>query len=340
LLTPTRVIHSPPSLSTDLGTDLAATQYANNPGHVLRNPRPALNDILDRQQEIVARHQLLAAGVGDMTIYRSVRSGAWQRLLAGVYRLNMNPLTDEHRRVAAALFAGPGAQITGLSALHFYGFRYAPSSATVQVLMPHETRRRSAGFVVVHRTLEMDGSPRHTELYQVASPPRAVIDACRWLTNLRDVRAIMAEATQRNFATIRALDEELRRARRSRTALARRALNEVIDGIRSAPEAELRSITQRSKILPPIEWNPTLTGPSGERLPTPDGFIREATLVLEVDSREHHAEGDKWNRTLKRGNEFTRIEYGVLHFTPEEIRNEPERVLHMIEDTYVKRMAS
>jgi hypothetical protein len=304
---------------------------------VLRNLRPALNEILDRQQDIVARHQLLAAGVRDMTIYRRVRSGAWQRVLAGVYRLNMKPLTEEHRRVAAALFAGPDAQITGLSALHWYGFNHAPSSGTVQVLMPHQTRRRSAGFVVVHRTLEMDDKPRHTDLYQLASPARAVIDACRWLTSLRDIRAIMAEAVQRNFASIRALDEELRRARRSRTALARRALNEVIEGVRSTYEAELRAITLRSKILPPLEWNPPLFEPDGKRLPTPDALIRDVALAIEVDSRKYHAEDRKWNRTLKRGNELTRWVYGVLHFTPEEIRDEPDMVLQMIEDAYLRR---
>jgi predicted transcriptional regulator of viral defense system len=304
---------------------------------VLRNPKPALNEILDRQQDIVARHQLLAAGVGDMTIYRRVRSGAWQRVLAGVYRINMNPMTDEHRRIAAALFAGPDAQITGLSALHWYGFRHAPSSGTVQVLMPHQTRRRSAGFVVVHRTLEMDGRPRHTELYQLASPARAVIDACRWLTSLRDVRAIMAEAVQRDFVPMRALDEELRRARRSRTALARRALHEVMAGVRSTYEAELRAITQKSKILPPLEWNPPLFGPDGQRLPTPDALIRDVGLAIEVDSREYHAQGTKWNRTLKRGNELTRYTYGILHITPAEIRDEPAMVLQLIEETYLRR---
>jgi hypothetical protein len=136
-----------------------------------------------------------------------------------------------------------------------------------------------------------------------------------------------------------ALDAEIRRAARSRTALVRRALTEVLEGIRSAPEAELRALTLTSRILPTILWNPSLSTLDGTVLPTPDGWLPDAGVALEVDSREYHASPDDWRRTLSRHNVLSAHGIVVLHFTPAEIRREPKRVLRAIEQTYQARIA-
>ena len=81
-----------------------------------------------RQQQIVTRAQLVAAGVDDMHIYRQARRGRWQRILPATYALVTGTLTDEQRPIAAALYAGRNPQIPGLAALNWYGFRYSPST--------------------------------------------------------------------------------------------------------------------------------------------------------------------------------------------------------------------
>lgn len=301
---------------------------------------PGLGRLLDSQDNIVSRGQLLKAGVDDMTMYRRVRSGSWQRLLPGIYLTAPTSLSSEQKRIAAALYAGPDAQLTGISVLHWYGFRHAPSTDKVHVLVPHSMRCRSSGFAVVQRTLAMDQAERHADLYRVTSPARAVVDACRALTGLRDVRAVVAEAVHNGHASPTALDEEIRRAKRSRTALARRALTEVFDGIRSSPEAELRDLTGRSKVLPRILWNPQLTTVDGGRLPTPDGWLPDVGLALEVDSAEHHSRAEDWRRTLHRSNELSQYGVAVLHFTPTEIRELPRQVLATIERAYLTRRAA
>jgi Transcriptional regulator, AbiEi antitoxin len=298
---------------------------------------PALGSLLDQQHDVVSRGQLLTAGVDDMTMYRRVRAGAWQRLLPGIYLTGPMSAGSEQRRIAAALYAGPQAQLTGISVLHWYGFRHAPSTDKVHVLVPHAMRCRSSGFVIVQRTLTMDQAERHAALYRVTSPARAVVDACRALTELRHVRAVVAEAVHNGHASPNALDEEIRRAARSRTALVRRALTEIFDGVRSAPEAELRDLTGRSKVLPRILWNPQLTTVEGTPLPTPDGWLPDVGLALEVDSAEHHASPDDWRRTLGRNNELSQYGVAVLHFTPTEIRQTPRQVLATIERAYLIR---
>lgn len=121
--------------------------------------------------------------------------------------------------------------------------------------------------------------------------------------------------------------------RQKEMALLREILAEVADGARSAPEAQLRQLAAKSRILPKVRWNPKMPG----GLPTPDGYIEEARMALEVDSREFHLSPDDWEKTLKHHNELAAAGILVLHFTPRQIREEAARVLRQIEDAYKER---
>ncbi|MFD2767884.1 hypothetical protein [Micromonospora eburnea] len=298
---------------------------------------PALDVAAQRQQQIVTRAQLLAAGFDDMFLYRQTRRALWQRVLPATYALFSGKLTSEQRRISAALYAGPDAQLTGLAALSWYGFRYSPRTDDVHLVVPHHARRKSSGYAVISRALALDAKARQTECYPVCSPARSVVDAARGLRELRPVRAIVAEAVQRGFADLDALDTEIVRARRSRTALIRKAFSEVVAGTRSAPEAELRECLAGSRRLPAILWNPRLVDAEGRRLPTPDGYLAEAAVALEVDSQEFHFSPQDWARTLERHNELTRHGVLILHFTPAQIRRDPAGVRRIVEDAYATR---
>jgi hypothetical protein len=298
----------------------------------------SLDQLIARQDGIASRAQLLAAGVDDRAMSRRIRAGQWRRVLTGVYQIGPETLTLERRRIAAALYAGPRGQLTGSATLLKYGFTSPLASDRIHVLMPHEMHRRSTGFVVIQRTLSMDDETRDVGLYQITSPVRAVVDACRLLSDLQVVRAIMTEAVQRAFVSIEALDEEIHRAARSRTALARRVLPEIVAGVRSAPEAELRVITSRSTILPTVLWNPCLVNAQGTRLPRPDAWIPDAAMGLEVNSWTYHAGRDGWDSTLSRSNDLIELGAAVVHITPTEIQTRPARVLRRIERTYLARV--
>jgi hypothetical protein len=301
---------------------------------------PALGTVLDRQLGVASRSQLLAAELTDSTVYDKVRAGTWQLLLPGIFLVNAGSVGTEQRRIAAALYAGDRAQLTGLTVLHYYGFRSAPSTDKVHVLVPHDERRRSTGFVVVQRALRLDESAQDVGVYRVTSPARAVVDAGRGMRSLTDVRAIVTEAVQARHATTSAIAAELRLAGRSRTALTRRALSEAVAGVRSAPEAALRDIMMGSSILPPALWNPTLMTLDGRQLPTPDAYLQDADLAVEVDSRAHHSKDAGWATTLERHNALAELDVQVLHLTPAEIGTVPQRVRRQVERTYLARLAS
>ncbi|MET8351896.1 MULTISPECIES: type IV toxin-antitoxin system AbiEi family antitoxin domain-containing protein [unclassified Micromonospora] len=303
----------------------------------MREHPPELAAVVERQQQIATRAQLLAAGYDDMYLYRQARRGQWQRVLPATYALVTGVLTDEQRRISAALYAGPRAQLTSFAALAWYGFRQIPRNTDVHLVVPHHTRRRSAGYALVRRALALDDRPRSTALYPVCSPARAVVDAARDLRQLRPVRAIVAESVQRGFTDLGRLDEEIRRARRSRTALIRMAYAEVVAGTRSAPEAEMRECLAGSAVLPEIRWNPRLRTLDGAALPTPDGYLTDSAVALEVDSQEYHFSPSDWARTLERHNELSRHGVLVLHVTPAQLRRHPDHIRRTVEDAYESR---
>lgn len=299
-----------------------------------------LDGLFERQHGLATRRQLIAAGVDDEAIRCALRSAKWQRVLPGMYASQSGQLTLEQRRVAAVLYTSPQAQLTGISGLLWHGFRQLPADPLIHVLVPHTTRRTSRGFVRVQRTLHLDLAPRQADGYAVCSVARAVADACRGLSDLRAVRTTVAEAVQRGLTTIDALQDELDRAGSNRTALFRRALREIESGARSAPEIDLQETLRPSTILPSICWNPQLKAHDGTPLPSPDGWLPDAGIALEVDSREYHLSPEDWQRTMRRHNVLTAHGALVLHFTPSEVRGRRRAVRGMVERAYQERSAT
>lgn len=291
-------------------------------------------DLLRRQTGLVLRGQALAAGLSKAAIRWKLERGEWQPVFSGLYATFTGVLTEEQRLIAASLYGGVGSQITGAAALRCYGVRYAPEDPHIQILVEWPTRRSSRGFVVVSRTTRLDQHSRPRGAYELCSVQRAGADAARAGYDLRTVRAFLADTVQRGFTTVAALAEELRSGPSTRSVVFRQVVGELTAGVRSAPEAELRDIVARSTVLPPVRWNPRLVAADGTRLPSTDGWIQKVGMALEADSQEFHASGDHWSRTLER--HAVLATYGILtvHFTPRQMRDDPDKVLAVIERSY------
>jgi very-short-patch-repair endonuclease len=298
----------------------------------------ALAKLQLRQDRIVTSAQLRALGFTEDAVRWQLRKGRWQRVLPKVVATFSGVLSRKQQIIAAALFGGPQTQIAGLTALELHGFKYAPRDLRVHVLVPHSASRAVSRKVRVVRTTRLDPAAWANGILVVCSPARAVVDALRGNTDPRVVRAVVAEAVQNAHTTIEQIGHELGRSVRNGTAILRDVVGEVTDGVRSAPEAELRALALRSRILPRFRWNPRLTTSDGVKLPTPDGYLEDVGIAVEVDSREFHLGADEWQRTLAHDNGLSAAGIVVLRFTPAEIRSEPNRVLGEIEQAYVRRL--
>ena len=206
-----------------------------------RLDQDALDRVLDQQLDVISRRQALAAGVTDnmRCDTGSGSGGPWRGLLPGVYMAATGAPTTLQQEMAALLYAGPGSVITGPAALRSHHIR-TELTEFVDVLVPSTRQRRDTDFVRLHRTTRMPGRIWEAGPVQYAMPARAVADAVRAMTSLRDVRAVVADAVQRDKCAISNLATELSQGPAKGSMLFREALADVADGIRSAAEGDLQ----------------------------------------------------------------------------------------------------
>jgi hypothetical protein len=286
----------------------------------------ALDRLLIQQLDVIARSQALAVGVTDNALRHRLRPGGpWCGLLPGVYMAATGAPTTLQQEMAALLYAGPGSVITGPAALRSHHIR-TELTEFVDVLVPATRQRRDTGFVRLHRTTRMPTRTWEAGPVRYVPPPRAVADAVRALTSLRDVRAVVADAVQRSKCAIGSLVTELSEGPAKGSVLFREALADVADGIRSAAEGDLRDLLARSGLPMPL-FNSSLYDGGGIFIARPDAWWPGLGIAVEVDSREWHMSPEDHARTLARGRRMARYQIVVLRFTPRQIRSQPAEVI-------------
>ena len=260
-----------------------------------------LGELLDQQLCVVSRGQLLDLGMKDTAMQWRVRAGGpWQALLPGVYLgLTGAPnLLAEGDGGAALRRAGqPHHRAGGPDAP-----RPAPARLTlemVDVLVPGGRQRRQRRL----RPTTPDGSGAGAIRHE-----RAVADGgggaggggyragCSAM--LRDVRAVVADAVQRNRCTVATWPRNFSEAPIKGSAMFRSVLAEVADGIRSAAEADLRNLIRTARLPTPL-YNASLYG-GDVFIARPDAWWPEAGVTAEVDSRQWHLSPADRDRTRTR----------------------------------------
>lgn len=261
-----------------------------------------------------------------------LEKGLWQTVLPAVYAAHSGPLTQEQRAYAGLLYAGEAAQLTGPIAAHLLGLRYAPPADLVHVLIPGHRRLSPAGFAAVSRTHRLDPAASTIGGMAVVSAVRAVADTVRMVADLppEGAQALVAEAIQRRLATPEQFAIELAHGPKRGRAQLRDALNGV-----HAPYAGLKELCRRSPALPEILWHPALIGPDREPLPTPDGWIADTAIALEVADLD--ASPPAWAGRTRRHQIYADYGILVLSFAANEIRFDPVGVLDTIVRAYLAR---
>ncbi|MGH3181407.1 MAG: hypothetical protein ACRDOE_05810, partial [Streptosporangiaceae bacterium] len=181
------------------------------------------------------------------------------------------------------------------------------------------------------RTTRMPGRIWQAGPVRYALLPRAVADAARDMTSLRDVRAVVADAVQRGSCPIQDLVTELTAGPNVGSALFREALTDVAAGNRSAAEGDLKDLLLKSGLPTPL-FNPSVYDGDGAFIAKPDAWWPELGLAVEVDSREWHMSPEDHAKTLARGRRMGKHQMIVLRFTPKQIRSEPAAVIKDIRD--------
>ena len=288
--------------------------------------RERLERLLRYQYDVVARSQALECGMTRGAIeHRLKPGGPWRQLLPGVYLTLTGAATADQRDVAALLYAGPQSVITGPVAVRRHHLDCAGLNV-LDVLVPADLRRKSTGYVQIQRTIRMPGDLYTTGPIRFTSLARAVADAARGMTRFSDVQALVCDSVQRGRCTIEELVQELQQGPSAGARWYRMALAEVSEGIRSAAEAQLKHLIDRSDLDRPM-YNADLYTLDGLFLGRPDAWFARAGVAGEVDSRQYHLGAKDYEATTLRHNRMEAAGIHLLHWLPSTIKADPRQVI-------------
>ena len=238
-----------------------------------------LGEVMQRQDGVVARRQVLAAGGSDNDIERLLRQRRWARVHPGVYVDHTGPPTWDQRAWAAVLFYWPAALCRD-SVVH-------PGRLPIHVMVAaHRARVRLPG-VLVHRSRGLD-----TQVRWNAGPPRqrlehAVIDLAAAAKDRWGGLAVLAEAVRERRTTVGRLREALAgRARVRHRVWLIQVLDDVALGVCSVLEHAYLTKVERAHGLPRGERQAPGVGRRG-------GLFRDVDhprhgLTIELDGRLFH----------------------------------------------------
>jgi len=288
-----------------------------------------LSWISERQHGAISRRQAELLGLSESALRHRIRNGGpWQRIYPGVYLAVTGEATADQLDMAALLYAGDDSLLTGVAALRRLGLRQSDRRLT-DILIPAPRKHPDRGYLRIHRTTRMpdrffvQGEIRFTMI------PRALADAALFETSMREQRALVANVIQQRRCTPEMLAAELGASRLRNAAALRAIMAEVIEGAMSVAEADLMHLIKRSSLPTPL-YNPRLYV-NGDFLAKPDAWWEDAGVVAEVDSRQWHLSPDAWEQTMRRHDRMGAAGITVLHFSPNQIRNDPGFVVRTIQ---------
>jgi len=273
---------------------------------------------LARQHGVVARRQALACAMTPKALrYRTRPDGPWEIVLPGIYATQRGRLTEKQRAVAAFLYAGRGIAITGTAAMAWHGLQQHQGEL-IDVLVPLHCKRSDAGFARLFCTGIMPGVDFRDGAVSYVPPDRAIADAVRRLSDMSQVRDLVASAVQRGKVEVWQLARELDLGPRQGSARLRLALGEVADGVRSVAEADLYGLVKHFRLPVPL-FNPRLYV-GAEFLAQPDAWWPDFGVAAEVESKAWHMSPADWQRTLDRQARMSAEGILVLPFPPTRLR--------------------
>jgi len=291
-------------------------------GHADRMARwhlDSLTGLLWRQDGVVARHDILAAGGTDNDITRLLRRRELVSVLPGVYVTHSGGLTQDQRHWAAVLAYWPAA-LAHASALP------DPPSTVVHVAVAPARHLRPLPGVVVHRTPDFDRRANLDRCPPAVRVEHALIDVLSDTLRNNDV-AMAFDVLARVCGTRRTTPERILQTLRDRRRVAgRRPMAEMLtdlrDGATSVLERGYLHNVERAHGLPRGERQ-SRSDATG-RVTFRDVLYRRQGVVVELDGRAFHDSARDRDRDALRdlaelsrsGLVTARLTYGLVFGRP------------------------
>ena len=273
-----------------------------------------------------------------------VKSGRWQQPCRGIVVAQSGPLTEFQALRIAALWAGPGGALAGLTAASLDGLqgftdRGGPERP-IHILVPVSSparRSRPSLSLVVHYSRLLDTEdvhplrePRRTRM------ARSLVDAAAWMATDRGAQAVLAAGVQQRLARTQDLTAIVARNQRlPRRAMIMDTLEDIAGGAHALSELDFTRLIRRYRLPAPDRQSPR-RDPAGRRRWL-DAVWEAARLIVEVDGRHHMDAGQYW-ADMDRDNDLVAGGYRVLRFPAFIVRYHPGYVAERIRTALRPRM--
>ena len=155
-----------------------------------------------------------AYGLGTDIVHYHARTGRFERVYPGVYRLRSAPEASHDELLLAWVWSNKRAVISHESALELYGLSDALPNH-IQLTVPRAFARTSPGYVL-HRATLAPADVTEYEGLPVTTPARSIVDAAAAGTGPEQIEAAIRQAIERGLATVDQLHDAAARKRYSR----------------------------------------------------------------------------------------------------------------------------
>jgi very-short-patch-repair endonuclease len=273
------------------------------------------------QHGVVARRQLLAAGVTRHQIGERLRTGRLHELHRGVYLVGHEVPPRYAPEMAALLVCGRTAVLSHHTAASLWNLLPSPAPRDVCVTIRPEG---SAGRpnLEVHRARLDRRDIRHRHRLALTSPPRTVLDLAAGLDEA-ELESLVAEGHYRNLARESELRAQLIHHPRKPGS---RRLRRVLD-LQGGPQ-RTRSDGERAMLgllreagITGFECNARIHGYEV------DFLWRQRGLALEVDGWDGHSGRVAFERDRLKAATLSARGIAVMPVTGRQIRDDPSGVL-------------
>jgi hypothetical protein len=255
---------------------------------------------------IIGRGCAVSADVTPRTLRRRAEREGWGCPFPGTYLLPGIRPSGLTRTVAAALWAGDHAAITGASALALHGLLRTPPS-TAELLVASDRRPISHPRIRTRWTSRLpSGAVQRLHGVRVADPARSLADHAA-TASPDHLRRIGLDAWARGILTAETVDRELRARARfpGRTAYRQLRMDLLSDGSESGFEFDTRARLAALGLVPDTEQAVLITPTGSRRL---DIAFRDRGVGIECLGFAYHSNPEDLERDAVRSNAIATLD--------------------------------
>lgn len=280
-------------------------------------------EVADQQHGVVARRQLVEAGMGSNAVDNCLRAGRLHGLHPGVCAMGHRVVSREGRWMAAVLACGDGAVLSHRSAAALWGI--ATFSGAIEVTTPRDTRSR--GAIRRHCALLAPDEVTVLDSIPVTSVHRTLFDLAG-TSSVDRLEAAMREAEYRRLWDRLSLPALLARhpghRGNAKLRLCLDRLGRTVGFTRSDLEELFLMVLDRFG-LPRPRLNARLQV-GGEWIEV-DCLWREERLIAELDGRAAHDTNAAFEIDRDRDRRLQAKGWRVVRVTWRQLHDEPERIV-------------